>query len=84
MYKSWLRSVFRIYIYDLRIEVRGSLQLQTSNDQSRFEGHINAPSVNDSYNIYAIQRRHKLETGTKDGKTWRILYINIAGIMFTL
>ena len=73
-------------IHDPRIEVRESLQLQTSNDQSRFEVVYmrNTPSVHDSYNIYTIQRRHKLKTGTKDGKTWRILYINIAGIMFTL
>ena len=54
--------------------------LQTSDDQGlRVVYMRNIPSNHDSYNIYANWRQHKLETGTKDGKTWHILYIKIAG-----
>ena len=91
IYKSWLRGVFRVYTTrESRSEDvcsayapsrrRGAYALQTSSGRDlRVVYMRNTPSNHDLYNIYASRRRHKLETGTKDGKTWRILYIKIAG-----
>ena len=91
IYKSWLSGVLRVYttreprseevcrVYAPRLRL-GAYALQTSDDRGlRVVYMRNTPSNHDSYNIYANRRRHKLETGTKHEKTWRILYIKIAG-----
>ena len=89
--KSWLRGVFRVYTTreSRSSEVcsayapsrrQGAYALQTFDDRGlRVVYMRNTPSNHDSYNIYANRHRHKLETGTKHKKTWRILYIKIAG-----
>ena len=85
MFMLYINHGYAVYSAYIRPENRGQRKfeayaLQTSDDRDlRVVYMRNTPSNHDSYNIYASRRRHKLETGTKDGKTWRILYIKIAG-----